>query len=175
MYVTVKFNIQQYKLMSTGRGEADSLTLLLHAGLLKRLVERANFIFMLVNVPRKYHIVFSRKKICQKLCIDFSVVSQRGQGQAGSLVPGVCTCTHTSGILLQVSRLLQRSKKAAPYDPVLVLPVRKKLSENKKTHQRQSSRQVETSLCRAERASLCSETLQTQCVPSSGNAGLLET
>lgn len=50
--------------MSTGRGEADSLTLLLHAGLLKRLVERANFIFMLVNVPRKYHIVFSRKKIC---------------------------------------------------------------------------------------------------------------
>jgi len=49
--------------MSTGRGEADLLTLLLHAGLFKSFVEWANFIFILVNVPRKHHVVFPRHKI----------------------------------------------------------------------------------------------------------------
>lgn len=37
------------------------------------------------------------------------------------------------------------------------------------------SRQIKASLVRARRASLSSETLQTRCVPSNGNAALPET
>lgn len=50
--------------MSAGGGEADLLTLLLRAGLFKRFVEWANFIFILVNVLRKDHVAFPRNKIC---------------------------------------------------------------------------------------------------------------
>lgn len=49
--------------MPTGTGEAELLTPLLHAELFKSFVAWANFIFNLVNVLRKNHIVFSRNKI----------------------------------------------------------------------------------------------------------------
>lgn len=49
--------------MSTSTGEAELLTLLLPAGLFKRFVEWTNFIFLLVNMVRKDHIVFYSKKI----------------------------------------------------------------------------------------------------------------
>lgn len=49
--------------MSTGKGEADLLTLLLHAGLFEMFVEWTNFIFVLVKVLRKDHIVFYSNNI----------------------------------------------------------------------------------------------------------------
>lgn len=49
--------------MSTGTGAAELLTLLLHAGIFKRFVEWKNFIFILVNMLRKDHMVLSSNKI----------------------------------------------------------------------------------------------------------------
>lgn len=49
--------------MSTGTGEAEFLTLLLRAGLFKRFLEWTNFIFILVNMLMKDHIVFYSNKI----------------------------------------------------------------------------------------------------------------
>lgn len=43
--------------MSIGTGEDELITLLLHAGLFKRFVEWTNFIFILVNMLRKYNII----------------------------------------------------------------------------------------------------------------------
>lgn len=63
--------------MSTGTGEAELLTLLLHAGLFKRFVEWTNFIFILVNMLRKDRIVFSSNKLYWKLFIVFPVISQK--------------------------------------------------------------------------------------------------
>lgn len=56
--------------MSTGTGEDELLTLLLHAGLLKRFVEWTNFIFILVNMLRKYNtILYSTATISIRNCL----------------------------------------------------------------------------------------------------------
>lgn len=138
--------------MSTGRGEADTLTLLLHAGLLKRFVEFYIHVGKCAEeIP--YCILQEKNLLETRLflredkgmqavwCLEFVLAPTPLGFSCRS--PGFCRGPRKLHLMIQYLHCLSE----------------KKLSENKKTHQKQSSRQAETSLCIAEHASLCSETL----------------
>lgn len=101
-------------------------------------------------------------KIYYKLCADFSVISQRWQeGQAGSLVLGVCSCSTLLGFFCRSWGFCRGPRNLHLLSQYWDwLRIRRKLSENRKT------RQVKTNLGRAGQANLCSKTCKLSACPA---------